>query len=52
MEDLFAERAMNDPEIYKRLPQLEMRRVGKARDPLFHALGNIHGVENIALLSE
>ncbi len=51
MEDLFIERAMNDPEIMKRLPKLQVRRVGRARDDLFNAVGNIHGLENIALLS-
>ncbi len=43
---------MNDPEIMKRLPKLQVRRVGRARDDLFNAVGNIHGLENIALLSE
>lgn len=52
MEEIFAERALHDPEIAKRLPQLQVRRVGKMRDPLFNTVGNIHGLENIALMSE
>ena len=52
MEELFAERALHDPEIAKRLPKLKVRRVGKMRDKLFNTVGNIHGLENIAFMSE